>query len=364
MPAPSTDATIVVRTRTLVQFVAIVAVALLLFYLRDVLVTVFVAAVLSAAIDPSIVWLEKRRMPRVLALAIIVVGILAVFIAVLVTFVPIALEQGQQFAATLPEFYQRNLQQLRDRGYASIANAIQSGVRSTSQGAGPYLRTFFGSALGAVRNVLSGFGVIVLTFYMAMQQQVLKATAIEFTPPSARGRVGRILRTVKVRLGQWMRGQLLLGAVIGGMSYVGLLILHVKFALVLALLAGITELIPIIGPIVGAVPAILVAAADEPVRGLYVAALYVLIQQSENHIIVPRVMSSTTGLNPITVLVALLTGARLAGIVGVVLAVPASLIVMTLIEDWRTERGVRGELRPAQLGPGPPVSNDAGAPPS
>lgn len=358
------ESTIVLRTRTLVQFVAIVAAALLLFYLRDVLVTVFVAAVLSAAIDPSIVWLEKRRLPRMAALLIIVIGIVALFVAVLVTFVPLALEQGRQFAATIPDFYQRNLQQLRDRGYTVVADAVQRGVRTASQSAGPLAQSFFGSALTAVRGVMTAFGVIVLTFYMATQQQVLKATMLEFTPPPARARVSRILRNVKIRLGQWMRGQLLLGAVIGGMSYIGLLILHVKFALVLALLAGITELIPIIGPIVGAIPAILVAAADEPVRGLYVAALYIVIQQSENHIIVPRVMSSTTGLNPITVLVALLAGARLAGIVGVVLAVPASLIVMTLIEDWRTQQSLRGGVRQAHRGATLDNGEDAATPPA
>jgi predicted PurR-regulated permease PerM len=355
----SDDIAFVVRTRTLVQFVAIVAIALLLFYLRDVLVTVFVAAVLSAAIDPSIVWLEQRGLPRMAALFIIVLGIVALFVAVLVTFVPLALDQGQQFAANIPDFYQRNLQQLRDRGYDSIATAIQNGVHTASQQLGPYMRSFFGGALTALRGIVSAFGIVVLTFYMAMQQQVLKSTALDFTPPAARPRVVRILRTIKVRLGQWLRGQLLLGAVIGGMSYLGLLILHVKFALVLALLAGLTEMIPIIGPIAGAIPAILVAASDEPVRGLYVAALYVLIQQSENHILVPRVMSSTTGLNPITVLVALLVGARLAGIVGVLLAVPASLIVMTLIEDWRAQRTIPRAL-PAPADVTPPGDVAAG----
>ncbi len=335
---------IVVSTRTLALFLAMVAFGLLLFYLRDVIVTVFVAAVISAAMDPSIVLLEKRGMPRPVALAIIFFGTLGLVVAVIVTFVPLVVDQVQQLATNLPVIYRNYLDRLNTSGYPQVAAMIENAVRSMSQGVGNYARTFFGSAITVIRGLVSGFGVMVLTFYMVMQQQQMKAAAIEWSPPRARARLSRLLRTIKVRLGQWLRGQMLLGAVIGGLSYIGLLLLHVKYALVLALLAGVTEMIPIIGPIVGAVPAILVAASDEPIRGVYVAVMYIVIQQTENHILVPRVMSSTTGLNPIVVLVALLVGARLAGIVGVLLAVPSSLIVQTIAEDWRTQRQVEGKV--------------------
>jgi predicted PurR-regulated permease PerM len=330
--------TIVISTRTMLLFLVMVAVALLLFYLRDVLVTVFVAAVISAAMDPSIVVLEKRGLPRPAALAIIFFGTLGLIVAVLVTFVPLVVEQVQQLSAQLPDLYRNLLERLRSTGNGQVATAVENGVRSISQGAGTYARTFFGGAITLIRGVVSAFGVMVLTFYMVMQQEQMKRAAIGLAPPAHRNRVGHVLRTIEVRLGQWLRGQLLLGAVIGGVSYVGLLALHVKYALVLALLAGVTELVPIIGPIIGAIPAVLMAASDEPIRGLYVALMYLVIQQTESHILVPRVMSSTTGLNPIVVLVAVLAGARLEGIVGVLLAVPASLIAQTIAEDWRIQR--------------------------
>ena len=336
--------TIVVSTRTLVRFVVIVAAGLLLFYLRDVLVTVFVAAVISAALDPSIVILERRGMPRPVALSIIFFGTLALIIVVLVTFVPLVVDQVQQLASHLPVIYRNLLDRLRATGYPQVAVAIENGTRSMSQGVGSYARTFFGSAITVIRGVVSTFGVVVLTFYMVMQQEHMRDAAISLAPPRYRARLARLLRTIKVRLGQWLRGQMLLGAVMGGLSYLGLLVLNVKFALVLGLFAGVTELVPIIGPIVGAIPAVLVAASDEPVRGLYVAALYLVLQQTESHILVPRVMSSTTGLNPIVVLIALLTGARLAGFIGVLLAVPASLILQSIIEDWRTQLEVEGKI--------------------
>ena len=151
----------------------------------------------------------------------------------------------------------------------------------------------------------------------------------------------RLFDRVKQRLGLWLRGQLLLGAVVAVLSYVGLLLLHVKFALVLALLAGVTELIPVIGPFIGAVPAVLVAASDHALLGLWVALLYVGIQQLENHLLVPRIMAEATGLNPIAVIVAILAAAKLAGIVGVLLAVPAAIIVKVLVDEWLEVRAAR-----------------------
>jgi len=329
------ERTIVVSTRSIVTFFGLAIAVLLLYVLRDVLVTVFVALVLSAAIDPSVSALQRRGLPRPVGLAAIIGLILAVIVTLILTFVPMVVDQAQQLVGHVPEIYGRVLESLRRSGYPQVATSLENGVRAGAAGAGVLARSFFGRALNFVTGLLSVFGVFVLTIYMAMQQQVMKATVIELSPPRYRARIGRLARTVKTRLGQLLRGQLLLGAVIGGCSYVGLLLLHVKFSLVLALLAGVTEMIPVIGPIVGAIPAILIAASDQPIMGLWVGLMYVAIQQLENHLLVPRIMASVTGLNPITVLVGLLVAAKLAGIVGVFLAVPATIIVQTLIDDWR-----------------------------
>jgi predicted PurR-regulated permease PerM len=257
------------------------------------------------------------------------------------TFVPLLVDQAQQLATHLPEIYERNLEALRRAGNAPIATAVENTVRTMSQSAGAGARTFFGGALTVVRGVLSLFGVIVLTAYMTMSQKEMKAGVMDVAAPRYRPRISRLLREIKSRLGQWLRGQLLLGAVIGLCSYVGLLLLHVRFSLVLAVLAGVTELIPIVGPIIGAVPAVIVAASDQPIMGLWVALMYIGIQQLENHLLVPRIMSQATGLSPVTVLVGLLVGARLAGLLGVFIAVPACIIVQVLVEDWSAGRKLK-----------------------
>jgi predicted PurR-regulated permease PerM len=337
--------TITISVRSIVIALLLIVAVVMGFILREVVITVFVAGVLSASMDPSITALERRGVPRPVGLTILLFVIIGLVALVFMTFVPLLIDQIQQLSMHLPEIYQRILDSLRRSGNAHIALGIQNAVRALSQSAGDTARTFFGGAITAVRGVLSLFGVVVLTLYMVMQQQELRSAALQAAPARHRPRVARLLREIKSRLGQWLRGQLLLGAVIGACSYVGLLLLKVKFALLLAVLAGVTELIPIVGPIIGAIPAIIVAAADEPIMGVWVALLYVVIQQLENHLLVPRIMSRVTGLSPVTVLIALLIGARLAGILGVFIAVPASIIVQVLAEEWSQERK-RRETRP------------------
>ncbi len=338
---------VVVPARTLLTALALVAGALLAFALRDVLVTVFVAAVLSAALDPWIGFLERRGLPRPAALALLFFGILGLVVLFAFTFVPLAADQVRQLAANLPDIYRRSVEVLRSSGSPQAAAMVENALHALSQGLGEAAKSAFGKALGFVRGVASLFGVLILTFYMTMDQPGLRAAIVELAPRARRARAERLFDSAKRRLGLWLRGQVLLGVVIGALSYLGLVILHVKFALVLALLAGVTELIPVIGPFIGAVPAILVAASDHPLLGLWVAVLYVVIQQLENHLLVPRIMAEATGLNPIVVIVAILAAGTLAGIVGVLLAVPAAIIVKVLLDDWRAEREAR-ELATAE----------------
>jgi predicted PurR-regulated permease PerM len=130
-----------------------------------------------------------------------------------------------------------------------------------------------------------------------------------------------------------MRGQLALSFIIGGAAYLGLSILSVPYALPLAILAGIMEVVPVIGPIVSAIPAILIAYLISPFLALMVALIYFVIQQLENHLIVPQVMNKAVGLNPLVVILAIAIGGRLLGISGALLAVPITVVIQIITED-------------------------------
>ena len=134
-------------------------------------------------------------------------------------------------------------------------------------------------------------------------------------------------------MGMWLRGQLFLSFIVGLLVYIGLLILGVKYALVLALIAAILEIIPFIGPTIAAIPAILVGLTDSWIKALVVVILYFVVQQLENHIIVPKVMQKAVGLNPIVVIIVIMVGAKLGGIVGALIAVPVAAAIGVFVGD-------------------------------
>jgi len=145
--------------------------------------------------------------------------------------------------------------------------------------------------------------------------------------------VESLAHKVEVKTGAWVRGQIVLMFLVGFTTYIGLTILGVEFALPLAVIAGLLELIPTIGPIVSAIPAAIIAFTQGPLLGLGVIALYILIQQLENNILVPKVMEKAVGLSPLITIFSLLVGAALFGILGAVLAVPFAAITYLIVED-------------------------------
>jgi predicted PurR-regulated permease PerM len=181
----------------------------------------------------------------------------------------------------------------------------------------------------------------VLTFYLVVEQNAVKKIIKSFTPEERQELILQIYRRIQQRLGWWLRGQVILAFIIGFLAYIGLLILRVDYPAILALVAGVTEIIPYLGPIVGAIPAVFIAFFQSPVKALLVIILYYIIQWTENNVIVPKVMQKATGLNPIVVIVAIMIGAKVAGIFGVLLAVPVATALNIVVEEylaWQKEQ--------------------------
>lgn len=146
-------------------------------------------------------------------------------------------------------------------------------------------------------------------------------------------RITDVFDKAEARMGAWVRGQLFLMTLIGFMTYIGLVFLGVPYAFPLAIIAGILEIVPIIGPVVSSIPAIFVSFSVAPVLGLAVIGLYIIVQQAENNIVVPLVMRKAVGLNPIVTLIAITVGGKLGGLLGMLLAVPAALVVETVLME-------------------------------
>jgi predicted PurR-regulated permease PerM len=195
-----------------------------------------------------------------------------------------------------------------------------------------------GGVLGALQGVIGVFGrlvtVLLLPFYMLLEAETLKRTFLGFFPREKRLRVHRVIDDVTVKVGAWLGGQLLLAFVIGTTAAIGLWILGVPYFYVLGLIAGLGEMIPVIGPLLAAIPAILVGLTVSPQTALLVAVYFAIQQLVENNVLVPRVMQKQVGVSAVTILIALLIGSQLLGFVGAILAVPTAAIVQVLLQEF------------------------------
>ena len=174
---------------------------------------------------------------------------------------------------------------------------------------------------------------MVITFYMTIEEDGLKKFVRSIAPIEYQPYLVQKTNRIQVKMGGWLRGQLILMFIIGSLTYVGLLILDVPYALVLAIFAGLAEFVPFLGPLIAAVPAVFFSFSDSPWKAFGVVIFYIVLQQLENQVIVPKVMQKAVGLNPIVVIIVMLIGAKVAGLVGILLAVPATTIAWIFFAD-------------------------------
>ena len=199
-------------------------------------------------------------------------------------------------------------------------------------------RTLFSAVIGVAGGILGLLTILILTFYLLVEAGSLRQFLLQFFPARNRGRVDAAARDITTKVSAWLGGQLFLAGIIGTTSAVGLWLLGIPFFYVLALISGIGELIPIVGPVLAAIPAVAVAATVSLKKVLLVVIFFVVQQQIENHVLVPKVMSRQVGVSAVTVITALLIGGKLLGIPGAILAVPTAAILQVLFTEWRSSR--------------------------
>jgi len=185
--------------------------------------------------------------------------------------------------------------------------------------------------------------IFVLSFYFIVEEGSFKKFIRSIVPFRHRPYVEDLVGRMQLQVGKWLRGQLLLGLIVGVVIYVGLSLMGVKYALVLALVAGILEVVPYIGPVISAIPAVLIASAQSPLLALLVVILYFLVQQLENHLLVPKIMQKVVGLNPLVIILVILVAVKLAGVLGAIVAVPAATLISVFLKDMFDERDKKDE---------------------
>jgi predicted PurR-regulated permease PerM len=327
-----------ISIRTVLFTLALLASLWVVGQILDILFLLFIAFLLMTALHPLVIFLERFRVPRVLGILLIYTVVFGVFGASLVGAIPSLVTQSGTLVSQLPSFIARVLP------YWNIDPA------AISQQIQPIGESLVKVTLGIFSNIFAVVTVLVFTFYFLLERRHADEILTSIFGSQVAKQLVDVLRNIERRLGSWVRGQLLLMATIGVLSYIGLVILGIEFALPLAILAGLLELVPMVGPIISAIPAILVALAVSPFLALSVGALYIIVQQLENNILVPYIMRKSVGFPPLLTIVILMVGGRLAGIAGAILSVPIALVVQELISSVLFKNAER-ELKQATKNP-------------
>jgi len=342
--------TISISTGTMIKILLILGGAAFVWFIRDILVVFFVALLLAALIDPFATWFVKHRIPRSVGVLVVYVALAALVTLSLVMIIPPFVQQlaglGSSLAASFGDARGAIDSLVTYSEQYGLSNNLIDSFSSVQQGFTEGLTGVFSTVAGIFGGIATLILVLVVAFYMVVEEQDAKRLFRHLAPkryqPYLIGLAGRM----QEKLGHWLRGQLILMVFIGMLTYVGLLILRVDYALVLGIFAGIAEIIPYAGPIISAVPAILVAFTISPVKALIVAAMYLAIQQLENGLLAPKIMQKSVGLNPVVSVFALMVGFQLGGIVGALLAMPVATVLAVLMSDLIGEYDVRNRHKP------------------
>lgn len=331
-----------ISTSTIFRFFAVVLGLAALYLVRDIIFSLFFAVIVASAIEPSIEWLRRRKIARILGVIIIYTAfvLLAAFLMYLV--LPLMLDELRIAAAKFTELQNQLLAGIRQIGGPTLDPFITENTDFFFRIPLQYLQIFVNGASAAGGQIFGGlFSVIlifVFSFYLAMQEKGVEGFLRMVTPLKYEPYALDLWKRSQQKLGRWLRAQMLLGAVVGVFIFIGLTMLGVEQAFFLGLLAAILEIIPIAGPILAAIPAVIIAFLISPILGVSVIALFLVVQQVESHVIVPVVMKKAVGLSPLVVVAALLIGAKLGGIFGILLAIPLTTVFAELLSDWEKKK--------------------------
>jgi len=327
-----------ISTGSIIKFFLVVLGLVLVYFIIDILASLFFAIIIASALEPGINWMQSRKVPRILSVILIFIAAFMFLIFFVYLVFPFFVDEFRSIANTYPSIQRQLLSGLEKFSGFSVVSDLRTNVQNVLGAPVEYLSqlssSFSGFALEVFGGLLSFIFMVVFSFYLSAQEKGIESFLRLITPLAYEPYVINLWSRSQQKLGKWMQAQILLATIVGVFTFFGLTFLGVDNALFFALIAALFEIIPVAGPILAAVPAVIAAFFISPWTGVSVLILYALVQQAESHVIVPVVMRKTVGLSPLIVLLALLIGGKIGGIFGIILAVPITAILAELLEDW------------------------------
>ncbi len=293
--------------------------------IADLLLLIFVSGILMAALKPAVSFLSRFKLPRGGSIAIIYLALWSTIGGIFASLIPALVEQTRTLLGQFPgslsqvEYLSLHQQEITSQIISSMGTIPVNVARLAS---------------GVFSNVLNLVTVIVISFYLLVERENLDKIVARYIGSRRAAKVSQTVTAVEHKLGGWVRAELMLMIFVGTLTYLGLKVLGMENALPLALLAGMLEIVPSIGPTISAIPAIIIALTIHPLLAVSTAALYFLVQFIENNFLVPQIMEKAAGVNPLVSIISLMIGFRLAGTVGAIISIPTVLVLETVITHY------------------------------
>jgi len=310
-----------ISSKTIIFTVGLILLLAIIWLIKDLIFSLFIAFIIAGALKPSVSFLERFKIPRAIASFIIYLLFISIIYGIFALIIPPLLSEMIFLFKNLPEIVKTIVPKSNliinfdflTQNIPSIANQTLNFVRS-----------IFSNAIFVTSTLFFGF-------YFLLEKNIEGILLSNFFEEIEINRIELISQRAQKRMSSWFWGEVILMIVVGTLTYIGLNIIGMKYTLALSVLAGLLEAIPSLGPITSSIPAILIGLSYSPIIGLYCVVLYVVVQQLENNLIVPIIMKKVTGLHPIITLIAMMIGGKLAGIMGILLAVPTTMFIETIL---------------------------------
>lgn len=331
-----------ITSGTIIKTIAIIVLAYFLYLVSDILILFFVSLVFSSALDPWVDKLKQKKIPRSASVLMLYFIVFAILATTLYLIMPPIISEINGLANNLPGYIgslSSKFSLLKDY---SLRYGLLDNTKSSFDAVTGYLQNTASGVFLTLFNIFGGIFsfvlILVLTFYMVVEESAMKKLVWSVAPEKHQTYIMHLINRIQLKMGHWLRGQLIVSLSLVVMSYVGLAILGINYALVLALLVGFFSFIPYMGAILGALPAIFIAFTQSPLLAILSIVLFYIVHFIEGNFLQPKIMQKVVGLSPIISILAILAGFKLAGFIGAILSIPVATALSVFIKDIFSSR--------------------------
>ena len=310
-----------ISSKTIIFTIGFILLLGVIWLIKDLIFSLFIAFIIAGALRQPVDFLEKKKIHRSIASFVIYFIFVSMIFYLFVLIIPPLVGEIIVLFKNLPLIVNKVSPVFSTN---SNLNFLSSNIPSLANETINLIKSAFSNVIFVTSTLFFGF-------YFILEKNIVSRLLGNFFDDVELNRINLIAERAQKRMSSWFWGEIILMIVVGTMTYIGLNIIGMKYALALAVLAGLLEVVPNLGPITSSIPAILIGFSYSPVLGFYCAILYLVVQQLENNLIVPVIMKKVTGLHPIVTLVVMVVGGKLAGIMGVLLAIPLTIFIETLL---------------------------------